>query len=330
MKVFLSSTCYDLLDVRAEVVSHLSENGIRVMASDDKLSDFHVTTDQNSIETCLANVRSCDHFVIILDQRYGPILSDFGHNVSATHLEYQEATKEGKQIHLFARDRLVADYSIWKKNGEQSMRFAWVKNEKDHSLFRLLKEHEIKRDSVSNWIETFSSSIDLKSALFKRFRNIVTPGKLAIMIAKNDFPILDIVAESPVVVGVNALLRRTLYNRGDSPAFNLRITNTEHENPGKNQNEPFFLKRPLTRHCSLPLNCKYKLPAGFNMLADRNHDQETLIQLEYDSIHGIHVSDVFLTTVGFRSGSLAVNSQLQERTYSYCEPLRIEISESAT
>jgi hypothetical protein len=115
MKVFLSSTCYDLLDVRAEVVSYLSENGIRVMASDDKLSDFHVTTDQNSIETCLANVRSCDHFVIILDQRYGPILSDFGHNVSATHLEYQEALKEGKQVHLFARDRLVADYSIWKK-----------------------------------------------------------------------------------------------------------------------------------------------------------------------------------------------------------------------
>jgi hypothetical protein len=216
------------------------------------------------------------------------------------------------------------------KNGEQDIRFAWVKHEKDHLLFHLLKEREMKRETESNWIGTFSSSIDLKSALSKRFRNIVTPAGLANLIGKNDFPILDIVAESAKFVGSNAIFNRTLYNRGDSPAFNLRITNTEHQSQEKNQVEQVPLKRPFTRHCSLALNCKYQIPAGFDTLAPNWHDQTALIELHYDSIHGIHVSDVFQTELSFRSGSYSMNSQLKRRTYSYCEPIRIEILESTT
>jgi hypothetical protein len=293
------------------------------MASDDKLSDFQLVPDQNSIETCLANVRACDQFVIVLDQRYGPVLNNFGYDVSATHLEYREAVKAHKVIHFFVRDRLVADYSIWKKNNGQEIRFSWVKDEKDHLIFQLLKEHEQKRATESNWIDTFSTSVDLKNALYKRFRNLVTPAKLAELISKNEVPILDIVTESAEINGREVIFKKTIYNRGNSPAFNLEISFKAEAQAGKSYPQ----KRLLTSNCSLSLNSIHRLPASA-MRADRRLDDEDLVQLDYDTIHGIHVSDNFRINLKVASDLVSHNSVLQSRKYSYCEPLRIEIDES--
>jgi Glu-tRNA(Gln) amidotransferase subunit E-like FAD-binding protein len=75
MRVFISSTVYDLIDVRAELAEQLRTLGITPVLSDDKLSGFSIQQhDINSIETCLVNVDSCDEVVLILDKRYGPTL----------------------------------------------------------------------------------------------------------------------------------------------------------------------------------------------------------------------------------------------------------------
>ncbi len=74
MKVFISSTCYDLIDVRCELDDFLKSLGLLPVLSDSYLSDFEVQYDKNSIETCLVNVRSADIVIVILDKRYGPRL----------------------------------------------------------------------------------------------------------------------------------------------------------------------------------------------------------------------------------------------------------------
>src|SRR5262245_46819488 len=119
MRVFVSSTCYDLIDLRAELHEDLQDLGIDSLFSDIKESDFHTPGDAigNSIETCLANLRSSDVVVVVLSQRYGPSLGERYNNVSATHLEYREAQKHKKRILFYVRDRLVADLTTWKKNG---------------------------------------------------------------------------------------------------------------------------------------------------------------------------------------------------------------------
>jgi hypothetical protein len=100
MRVFISSTAYDLLDVRAELASMLRSIGITPVLSDDKLSAFEVQPDKNSIETCLVNLRACDEAIFLLDRRYGSSLKGAGFDdVSATHLEYQTAKE------LWGRER---------------------------------------------------------------------------------------------------------------------------------------------------------------------------------------------------------------------------------
>src|SRR5690349_6858403 len=98
MRVFVSSTCFDLVDLRDELHEELKQLNVEARFSDLADSDFVLssTPSENSIETCLANVRDSDLVVVILSQRYGPLLRGRYGDVSATRLEYDEARRHQK------------------------------------------------------------------------------------------------------------------------------------------------------------------------------------------------------------------------------------------
>jgi hypothetical protein len=173
MKVFISSTCYDLIDLRAELETAFREAGISPVLSDSIGSDFVTLPDKNSIETCLANVRTCDFFIVILSRRYGPKLGRCGfEDVSATHLEYREAVKNSKSIAMYVRDRLEGDYSSWKKNGKnRGFKPVWC--DPDLGLFDLLEEHRTLREKEqNNWFWNFKNSVELKERLAVDFKEM--------------------------------------------------------------------------------------------------------------------------------------------------------------
>lgn len=58
--VFLSSTCYDLADLRYELRSYLETKGFEVRLSEDPNSAFYVDPTSDSIESCLLNVQQSD------------------------------------------------------------------------------------------------------------------------------------------------------------------------------------------------------------------------------------------------------------------------------
>jgi len=229
MRVFISSTVYDLLDVRAELAELMRGLGISPVLSDDKLSDFAVQFDVNSIETCLINVDSCDQVIVILDKRYGPTLGNVGYDdISATHLEYRRATEKKKPVYFFVRDRLEADYSIWRRNGKKSeMVFSWI-DKKDVALFSFIEEHrKLETDATKmNWYSTFSNSTDLKTGLKRYFEQIVSPERLVNAIYENRFPLfsVDVDVDSIMIDHVDALkVKATLTNISTSTAFNFSV-----------------------------------------------------------------------------------------------------------
>ena len=92
MKIFISSTVHELLDLRREIASLILEMGFSVVLSEDYDSDFSVECNSNSIESCLINLKKSDMAIFILDRRYGGNLKKAGYdNISATHLEYKTA-----------------------------------------------------------------------------------------------------------------------------------------------------------------------------------------------------------------------------------------------
>jgi len=197
MRVFISSTVYDLIDVRAELAEQLRTLGITPVLSDDKLSGFSIQQhDINSIETCLVNVDSCDEVVLILDKRYGPTLEKVGYEkISATHLEYRRAIEKGIPVRVYVRDHLLADFTVWKRNKRsEAITLPWISETKDFKLFALLEEHaKLQADATtSNWYSTFTSSIDLKAAISKHFEKRILPERLVQLIQDNEFPLFDV------------------------------------------------------------------------------------------------------------------------------------------
>ena len=58
VKVFLSSTCYDLIDLRQELRAFLEKNGFTVALSEDPRSPFIVDPLDDSIGSCVQNVEN--------------------------------------------------------------------------------------------------------------------------------------------------------------------------------------------------------------------------------------------------------------------------------
>lgn len=164
-RIFVSSTVYDLIDVRSEVETLVRSLGFMPVMSDSKSEGFDTSAQTNSIETCLSNLRTCSAVILILSQRYGPSLRDHGFSDhSATHLEYLEAKKHNIPVYFFVRDRLNAEYSIWKKSSERDkLKLSWI-DKRQMRIFDFIEEHS-KLGTASNWYSQYTDSIDIKNQL---------------------------------------------------------------------------------------------------------------------------------------------------------------------
>ena len=140
--VFISSTCYDLLDLRAELADFLDSKGFIVKLSDDPYR-FDVAPTEDSVQSCLRNVETADVVVCILDRRYGPLLPP-NRELSATHTEVRRARELDRPVYTFGRDRAVLAFDQLKNDPTAESR--WI---------------EEKGDNLTKWIAFVEELKDL-------------------------------------------------------------------------------------------------------------------------------------------------------------------------
>ncbi len=167
--VFISSTCYDLGDLRAELADYLKKHAFLVRMSEDYESEFEVNGRVDSIQSCLDNVEKADVVICILDRRYGPLLPNHHSyaGVSATHAELLHADKQSKPIFYFVRDKAFIEHDQIIANGAFVPR--WIDKKSQHELAKLIADKKaLTPGSKSNWVDQFKSSVDLKPIVLKR------------------------------------------------------------------------------------------------------------------------------------------------------------------
>ena len=171
LTVFISSTCYDLKDCRAEIGRHLESCGSIVLLSDDPLR-FDITPTSDSIQSCLANVYSSDVVVCLIDQRYGGKLPDETYqNKSATHVEIDYAKKIGKPIYFFIRKDAFTEWSILKKDPTRKSKWVEPHSETQRESWVEFVTENIRlpdEQNLSNWFDQFETVVDLKLIVEKR------------------------------------------------------------------------------------------------------------------------------------------------------------------
>lgn len=155
--LFVSSTCYDLSQIRSDI-RDFSE----VMGFDPVLSEydtFPVSPSKSTLDNCLDAVRNrADIFLLVVGGRYGSI-TDTGKSI--TNLEFSEACVKGIPKYVFVKKDILSLLSIWKANPEADFSSA-VDTTK---LFEFVSE---LRDSGETWVYPFSSAQDIAETLRKQ------------------------------------------------------------------------------------------------------------------------------------------------------------------
>lgn len=152
--VFVSSTCYDLAQVRLDLRSFFESLGMVPVLSE--FSSFPVDPNLGAIENCLAGVKeTADIFVLVVGGRYG---SGTHNGKSVTNLEYLEAKAKGIPRYVFVQESILTTLPIWQKN--RSSDFSGIVD--SPKLFEFV---ESLRDPKENWVFPFDSAQDIIGTL---------------------------------------------------------------------------------------------------------------------------------------------------------------------
>ncbi len=182
MTIFLSSTCYDLKDLRAELEKFLNDKGHTLLLSDR--ADFPVNIGTHRHDVCIENVGKCDLYVLVIDSRFGAKYYK-NESISITWAEYKEAIRTDRLIMSFVRKEVFNErlsFKQTKKNFSETLKKHLVdgkpfnENEVDE-IVSLLRPYitdnektfdfidEIQLDPRGIWCQPFDDSTDVKVQL---------------------------------------------------------------------------------------------------------------------------------------------------------------------
>lgn len=161
--VFVSSTMYDLSELRARLNQFIDALGWRAVMSE--YDSFPIDPDQSTIENSRRNVReNADILVMAVGARYGSIDNESGKSV--TNLEFEESRAHGIPAYVFVRKDVIAQLPIWKANPDAN--YSGVVD-----TTRVFEFIDSIRESGNTWTFEFDTAQDIVDILTRQFAFLV-------------------------------------------------------------------------------------------------------------------------------------------------------------
>lgn len=155
--LFVSSTCYDLSQVRTDLADFSRSLGLEPILSE--LDSFPVDPSLDTVSNCLEIVRyRADIFLLIVGSRYGSI-TDAGKSV--TNLEFLEASAKGIPRYVFVKREIITLLPTWRANPNADFK-ASVDTPK---LFEFVSG---LRSSGDLWVFPFDTAQDIAQVMRKQ------------------------------------------------------------------------------------------------------------------------------------------------------------------
>ncbi|MGA9351759.1 MAG: DUF4062 domain-containing protein [Anaerolineae bacterium] len=155
--IFVSSTCYDLKQVRTDIRGFIESLGCEPMLSD--FDTFPIDPDLSTVENCLRAVEErADILVLMVGGRYG---STTEQGKSITNLEYIQARAKGIPVYVFVMRSILDVLPVWKANPEGN--FQGVVD--SPKLFEFV---ESLMSSKEVWVFPFDIAQDIMQTLRKQ------------------------------------------------------------------------------------------------------------------------------------------------------------------
>lgn len=180
-RVFISSTFYDLKQVRADLDLFIETLGYEAVRNEE--GDISYGNEEELEDYCYKEISSVDIFISIIGGRYG--CESVNQKGSISQSELRTALKEGKQVYIFIEKNVLAEYETYLLNKElKNMKYSHVDDERIYAFIE-----EIKSLGINNSIKDFETASNITkylkiqfAGLFQRFLQKQTQEKEASII----------------------------------------------------------------------------------------------------------------------------------------------------
>ena len=162
LKVFISSTCYDLANVREELRKFIINFGYEPIMSE--YSDVLYDPREHTHTSCVEEVKNCDMVILIIGGRFGGKAIDEAiskidfnkiekvvqikknDNFSITYLEFLKAIECEIPVYTFIQEDVLSDHKLYEKN-------------KDNEIINLIKFPSIEKQETARYIFEFINAV---------------------------------------------------------------------------------------------------------------------------------------------------------------------------
>ena len=164
LNIFVSSTCYDLSQIRKDLRDFITGLGHNPILSEQ--NDFPINPQLDNWENCINAVKEyADIFILIIGNKYGSV---GGTGKSITNTEYLTAVQKGIPIYTFSLKQMTTLLPLWERNPNAD--FSTVVDNKQ--TFEFLLD---VRNKSGRWNFEFENAQDIMDTLRKQlsilFRN---------------------------------------------------------------------------------------------------------------------------------------------------------------
>jgi virulence-associated protein VapD len=162
-KVFISSTFYDLRQVRSDLDNFIESLGYETVRNEE--GDIPYGKEDALEEYCYKEIKSVDILISIIGGRFGS--ESIRTNYSVSQNELKTALKENKQIYIFIEKNVLAEYETYLINKDKDIKCKYVDDKRIYPFIE-----EVKSLSANNNIKGFETASDITRYLKEQFAGL--------------------------------------------------------------------------------------------------------------------------------------------------------------
>ena len=168
-KVFISSTCFDLSEVREQLKRFVRSFGFEPILSEH--GDVFYHPDLHTHEACVHEVSNCQLFILIIGGRFGGSYT-LDKSKSITNAEYEAARKSNIPVFTYIRNGVLNNHHIYRENKNQEfvneINYPAIDKQSDaENIFSFIDD--VRRSPINNAFEGFDNFNEIESHIRKQW-----------------------------------------------------------------------------------------------------------------------------------------------------------------
>ena len=162
-RIFISSTFYDLKQVRSDLDIFLESLGYEPVRNEE--GDIPYGKESALEDYCYKEIKNVDILVSIIGGRFGS--ETRGGASSISQIELRTAIKENKQVYIFIEKNVAGEFETYLVNKDTDMKFRFVD---DKRIYQFIEE--VKGLGANNNIKSFEATHEITRYLKEQFAGL--------------------------------------------------------------------------------------------------------------------------------------------------------------